>query len=572
MTIREYDLNGVLLATLPQTFAPGLDSTTHGLAYVDGKLLAHITNFDLTGTVYALDPDTGVVLSSFITSGLANLGGDDPAFGQMPWSAPAVGTALPTVPGNDLHRITLAAGQRLTITTQTPLVGTGLLDNTLDPAIVLIDPTGVVVAWDTDSSDGRNAMLSFTTVLAGDYLIQVGGQSGRGEYLLTARVQNPANVAGRHLFYNHSAWDGGNVGANVADDAAISDKLALLPGQTASSANYSSFDKGINGLMIDIAGTPGASAIPGASDLAFKIGNSDDPGSWSDYTGPVDVSVRQGAGFNGSDRITLIFPNGAIARTWLQVTVRSDANGGSLGLAQDDVFYFGSAIGDMGNSDDDTAVNVTDMLGARNHPRNLSDPAPIYDVYDFNRDKLVNVTDMLIARNNATNLSTDLNLITAPATMSPVAPAMPTLLAAIAGPPTVAATASEQPESKEAPPIAAESDRVSLGLPSSTVFESAAPVQPAARKLLQPADGDQSMDLGTIESVRTPDPRQIISRDWVIVDRKVWGKASGTGDVLGGQGQEWRRSDGVDLLDQIEVDDLQLDPLVMLTLGDIKPS
>jgi hypothetical protein len=84
------------------------------------------------------------------------------------------------------------------------------------------------------------------------------------------------------------------------------------------------------------------------------------------------------------------------------------------GLAAPDVFYFGNAIGEAGNSPADARVTATDMLMARNNPRSFTDPAPINLVCDYNRDARVNATDVLIARNNQTNAANALRLIRVP--------------------------------------------------------------------------------------------------------------------------------------------------------------
>ena len=56
-----------------------------------------------------------------------------------------------------------------------------------------------------------------------------------------------------------------------SDDAAIApDKTALLPMQTARFANYTSFDKGINGIMVDIAGATDPASL-GAADFRLII-------------------------------------------------------------------------------------------------------------------------------------------------------------------------------------------------------------------------------------------------------------------------------------------------------------
>ncbi|MDY7010415.1 MAG: hypothetical protein SVV80_06635 [Planctomycetota bacterium] len=408
--------------------------------------------------------------------------------------------------------------------------------------------------------------------------------------------ETKATVVGRHVFYNNSAFDGNNAAANADDDGAIAtDKTALLPGQTATFANYTSFSRGINGVMVDISELPGT---PTAADFAFKTGNPDPPSAqtvldanfdsgtdsfsyiddtfrgtnnpayadgtrigsggysggalrvfvgavdnpyvtggmsggwsrtfnlpaegeatlsvrykltqsanydpdeysealvsvdgqlvgtdgdrlaritgdgnggdpittgwqhaqmnlgtlsagdhtliigaynnqsnfpdestemliddvrviivaaspsdWSDAPAPSSVTVRKGAGAEGSDRITIIWPDNAIRKQWLQVTVKSTS---ATGLALPDVFYFGNAIGETGNSASDATVKPTDEIGARNNPHTLGGsegPAGIEDVYDFNRDRKVGPTDEIIARSNGTNSTTALKLITAP--------------------------------------------------------------------------------------------------------------------------------------------------------------
>jgi len=216
-------------------------------------------------------------------------------------------------------------------------------------------------------------------------------------------------VVRRQVFYNNSAFDGNDDSAGEADDGAIaSDKQPLLPGQTATFANYISSHRGINGIMIDVANLPGA---PKADDFEFRIGNDGDPANWAPVATAPNVTVREGVGAGHSDRVTIIWPDSTIQNTWLQVTVRPTAN---TGLAHPDVFYFGSAISEVGNSTTDAAVNAIDVLLTRGNPRNLTCPAPIHFPYDFNRDRRVNATDMLIAQNHQMHSLNALKLITAP--------------------------------------------------------------------------------------------------------------------------------------------------------------
>ena len=134
--------------------------------------------------------------------------------------------------------------------------------------------------------------LGRLTSVAGTYLLtlKATGTSIVGDGMpmssgATATWKNTATathstVAGVHLFYNDSHFDGYNVAANTADDAAIAtDKSALLPGHSATFANYSSYNRGLNGIMIDVAGLP-ASGLS-AADFTFKTGNTDTTSTWS---------------------------------------------------------------------------------------------------------------------------------------------------------------------------------------------------------------------------------------------------------------------------------------------------
>ncbi len=219
-----------------------------------------------------------------------------------------------------------------------------------------------------------------------------------------------ASVVGRCVFYNNSSFDGNDPAANASDDAAIAtDKTALLPGGTASFANYTSYSRGINGVMVDIQNAPGT---PTVADFAFRVGNDNSPGGWATGPAPTSVTVRTGAGAGGSDRITIIWADNAIEKQWLEVTVLATAN---TGLSTADTFYLGNAIGETGNSPSDAEVTPTDEVAVRNGPHTLSqNPATVTDACDFNRDRKVGPTDQIICRNNGTSGPTALQLITVP--------------------------------------------------------------------------------------------------------------------------------------------------------------
>jgi hypothetical protein len=219
-----------------------------------------------------------------------------------------------------------------------------------------------------------------------------------------------ASVAGRYVFYNQSFFDGDNAAATGGDDAAIDpSKRALLPGGTGSFAHYTSYSRGLNGLMVDIDGPHGTIT---ATDFAVKVGNNNSPATWTVGPSPTSVTLRAGAGVGGSDRYTLIWASGAIARQWAQITVLANAN---TGLTANDVFYFGNAIGEVGNSTANAIVSSGDEAAVRVNFTTGLGAVPVTSPYDINKDRFVQISDAALSRVNQTTAFTALRLIAAPA-------------------------------------------------------------------------------------------------------------------------------------------------------------
>ena len=208
------------------------------------------------------------------------------------------------------------------------------------------------------------------------------------------------------VFYDNSRWDNETKGGSDLTAVAL-DKKALRPGQTATFANYTSYTKGINGLIVDLFDLKLPASVT-VADMAFRIGNDNTPADWALAPTPGRVDVLPDGGTLGSDRIVLGWDDHAIQNTWLEITVLANAR---TGLAEDAKFYFGHATGESGNSAFDAQVDAMDVLAVRNNPRPFFDPAELDNPYDFNRDRRVNAIDTLIARNNQTWAGTELQLI-----------------------------------------------------------------------------------------------------------------------------------------------------------------
>lgn len=316
---------------------------------------------------------------------------------------------------------------------------------------------------DGETGDGPNGLPT------GD------GNAG-GNFSISFSTCDGPRVLGRYVFYNNSAWDGNDAAAGSADDQAIAaDKQALLPGETAAFKNYTSYARGINGIIIDVGFLPDDVEL-GLSDFRFLVGNKSNTASWAAAPDPISITVRRGEGVNGSDRVTIIWADGAIAKKWLQVTLFA----ARLGLAGDDVFYWGNAVGESGDSTAQALVNAADVMAVRN---NATATAAVSNPYDFNRDGLVDESDAVTVQSHTTSPFSALRLITTP---EPVETA-PRGNGFAPPQPPASQTATPQTPSEETPPteetIVAETPIVETvaepSSPAAQPAEEAAAAQPA---------------------------------------------------------------------------------------------
>jgi hypothetical protein len=285
----------------------------------------------------------------------------------------------------------------------------------------------------------------------------VGGSPGVDE--------NYAHVAGRRTFYNFSSYDGNDAAASAADDGAIAtDKQALLPGETASFTNYTSYSQGLNGIMVDLLYFTGTINV---SDFVFRVGNDEDPPAWVTAPEPIMLLNRSMPG--GVTRVYIVWDNNAIQNQWLQVTLKGGETSAS-GLQADDVFYFGNAIGEVGNSPSNAQVNAVDEIVTRFNAGDLSGlptAQAIVNAYDFNRDKVVDAADEEIVGTHYTFFLNGLKLISVPE----AAPLVMPMVAAPGAVNTVVPAAEEPAAGERVPALKVATAPV---LPVATVSTTAA--------------------------------------------------------------------------------------------------
>ncbi|HSI32373.1 MAG TPA: hypothetical protein VK986_02190, partial [Tepidisphaeraceae bacterium] len=461
---------GTQTITMGASALVGLATTAHNNAEIAKATFDNVTLSNAAPTI-ATNPAASPATVTGTTTALSVLAADDHGEANLTYAwtvtaapAGATGAAAPTFSANGTnaakaatatfyragaYTLTLTAtdaggltvsrtvnvtvSQTLTAITVTPASGAQAAANggAVQFAAAAVDQFGQPMArtftWSVTGTGNAVSSSGLFTAgpNAGSYTVtatsgSVGGSAG---VTVTAPVV-AATVAGRRVFYNNSAYDGGSADPGATDDNAIApDKQALLPGQASSSANFTNYDKGINGIMIDVAGLP-AGAGPTAADFAFLAGVTADPAAWTEVVTPATVAVRRGAGAGGSDRVTVTFADRTLVDRWLRVTVLANA---ITGLAAADVFYVGNLVADTGNG----AVTISDVNQTK-FAMVTGDPVTITTPTDWNRNGVLTISDVNIAR---ANVSHTLVALTAPAGAAPDAAAATDLAVAVDRPP-----------------------------------------------------------------------------------------------------------------------------------------
>ena len=231
-----------------------------------------------------------------------------------------------------------------------------------------------------------------------------------GEPFVSHVPDSAAEVVGRYLFYNGSRYDPLETVSDTDDHALAPDKVPLRPGDVGSFANISSYNKGINGLFVDIAHLADPDWID-ATDFIFRVGRSEPLSDWQPAPVPREVVVRPGEGVDESDRIHITWREREVANTWLQVVVRGNDD---TGLGHDDVFFFGNLIGESGDAPNLAELSEIDSAGPRDHPRPFVTNPPITNPHDYNRDQRVNIIDEFISSGQQRREITTLPMLVAP--------------------------------------------------------------------------------------------------------------------------------------------------------------
>jgi hypothetical protein len=208
-------------------------------------------------------------------------------------------------------------------------------------------------------------------------------------------LAHPSVIKARKVFYNRATGRGfGNGAAGNPANSIDHTKVALLPGASASAANYTNYSRGLNGIIVDLFDPRGT---PTAADFRFARWNGIDAAGFVDFVPTakqLTVTVIKGVGEGKSDRIKIEFSDKLVTNTWLKVVLLASP---ATALPKDDVFYFGNLMGDVnGPSRDFVTVNVLDTNRVRGSQG--STPVLISNSFDVDHSGAINVLDTNFVR------------------------------------------------------------------------------------------------------------------------------------------------------------------------------
>jgi len=228
--------------------------------------------------------------------------------------------------------------------------------------------------------------VTFAAEVGGGPGNQTGADADGLESLTVGPLATSTVVSRSMNFDTAPALPAGSSIAAVLAAVDSSGYKALLPGQVASPENFSNFSRGINSIHVDISRIANPAGIS-AADFELLVGTDDHLDGWQAAPAPAEIRVDLGRGDNGSDRVTINWPDNAIENQWLQVKVLATPD---TGLTQADVHFWGNAVGDSGNNQAAAEHDLGDVIQVRRARGDLR--------FDYNRDGRVDAADADIAR------------------------------------------------------------------------------------------------------------------------------------------------------------------------------
>ncbi len=252
-----------------------------------------------------------------------------------------------------------------------------------------------------------------STVVTGSLVTITGTDGDGGSSDIAFTLDAMVAIVNSRFFYNNSGYESTD-GVSAALD---SSRSFLRPGTTSattSAANIINYTRGINGVVLDIAGLVGTSL--NASDFVFRVAPAEasgvvNPSLWASAPVPTTIDVTPGTSTTAA-RVRLEWPDNAIENTWLQIIVQANSN---TGLVNREVYYLGHALGDVDRSSSPYRVSTGDVTLVRTSVGNAI--VSVSDARDVDKDRRISTNDVSFVRARVSN-NVLLRTITVPASGS----------------------------------------------------------------------------------------------------------------------------------------------------------
>jgi hypothetical protein len=168
--------------------------------------------------------------------------------------------------------------------------------------------------------------------------------------------------------------------------------------QTTTFANVINYSRGINGVILDVAGLA-ASSLTG-DDFIFRMSpqgasGTQNPSTWVSAPAPTAIDVTAAAG--QPSRIRLEWADGVITNRWLQIIVKANAN---TGLIERGAYYLGHALGEV-NGVSPYRLTSADLSSVQGSISTAI--VPITDMRDVNKDRRITSADLSFLQSRVSN-------------------------------------------------------------------------------------------------------------------------------------------------------------------------
>ncbi|MFN9591958.1 MAG: hypothetical protein ACK56G_04545, partial [Pirellulaceae bacterium] len=376
---------------------------------VDAASVSGFEGTTITNTGTWSDPDTGdtVALSASVGTVQKN------ANGTWQWSIDGLddlASTLVTISADDGRGGTASVQFHYSVTNRAPQLASNSA-TVVGPVLTVLTNSGT---WSDVAADTVNLTASIgsvvknangtwnwsytpTAAISNQTVTITGTDEDGGSSTATFQITALVTITNSKVFYNGSGFESTG-GVSGALDSGKQLLRASGSAQTTTFANVINYSRGINGVILDVAGLAASSLT--VDDFIFRMSpqgasGTQNPSTWVSAPAPMAIDVTAVA--DQPSRARLEWADGVITNRWLQIIVKANAN---TGLTERDVYYLGHALGEVNGvapyrltSADLSAVQVSISTAI----------VPITDMRDVNKDRRITSADFSFLQSRVSN-------------------------------------------------------------------------------------------------------------------------------------------------------------------------